>query len=292
MRIVPLLPALIAASLSVQTLSGQDFDAPASAVGWSRVDADGSCTFYDPGARRLVTWLRDGTVQGQVDLSKLDGPPEAWVIDSYGSAWVVVGTSLVQVDKKGKLGIRVRLPAPVADLTWDPRGVVLSYRTPEPYLEKREYKGGSLLWSWGVRPSDATASSTLHRVAATNNNEVLITRGASMVVDVVDLQTGKALRRVGLAHKGAVAPDLDLGGRDRGPLAWWTGKSLAFAAVPGSQAVHARMSGLLLARIDLATQAVEFLPTGLTEDHLFLGIAENEALFVKPKGGLAFVPVN
>lgn len=291
MRIVTLFPALIVAALSVLPLAAQEFDPALTATGWARVDADGSFTFLDPGGKRLVTWLRDGTVLGQVDLARLDGQPEAWVIDSYGSAWVVVGTNLYQVEKKGKIGTRVKLPAPVADLAWDPRGLVLTYRTPEPFLEKREYKNGNLLWSWGTRPAGVVSPATLFRAAATNNNEVVVTRGASMSVDVLDLQTGKPLRQLGFAFKGTTAPDLDLANRDRGPLAWWTGKGVAFAAVPGSQARHSGMSGLLLLRIDLASQSVEFLPTGLTEDHAFLGIAENEAAFLKPKGGLAFVPV-
>jgi hypothetical protein len=268
----------------------QDFDPAVNAAGWTRADADGSFTCFDPVGKRLVTWLRDGNTLGHVDLAKLEGTPEAWVIDSYGNAWVVVGTNLWQVDKKGKLGNRAKLPAAVADLSWDPRGLVIVYRAAEPYVEKREYKSGSLVWSWGTRPSESS-SRTLFRVSVTNNNEVVVVRGTSMSVDVLDLQSGKLLRQLALAYKGAAAPDLELGNSNRGPLTWSASKGVAFAAVPGTQAPHARMNGLLLARIDLAAQSLEFLPTGLSEDHTLVGIVENDAAFLKPKGGLVFVPV-
>ncbi len=291
MRIPKLLSALFAAVLIGLPAVGQEFDPATSGSGWAKVDADGSCTFLDSGGRRLVTWIKGGAIEGQVDLSRLEGQPEAWVIDSYGNAWVVVGANLVQVDKKGKVGTRVKLPATVADLAWDPRGLVISYRAAEPYVEKREYKNGNLLWSWGARPGGPGPAAVQFRAVATNTNQVLVTRGASMVLDILDLQTGKPIRSVAFALKGAAAPDLELGNQDRGPVVWSTGKAVAFGAVPASQAPHARMSGLLLARIDPAAQVLEFLPTGLTEDHAFIGIAEDEAVFVKPKGGLVHVPI-
>jgi hypothetical protein len=168
---------------------------------------------------------------------------------------------------------------------------VIAYRTAEPFVERREYKNGNVIWSWGGR-SGATATSTiLYRVAITSSNEVVVTRGASMSVDILDLQSGKQLRQLSVAHKGAAAPDLELGGSERGSLTWWTGKGVALAAVPGSQASYAKMNGLLLARIDLNAQVLDFLPTGLTEDHTLVGVVENEAAFLKPKGGFVFVPV-
>ena len=48
------------------------------------------------------------------------------------------------------------------------------------------------------------------------------------------------------------------------------------------------MNGMLLARFDLIRKTVEFLPTTLTEDHAFVGIIEDAATFISPKGGLAF----
>lgn len=291
MRIAPLLPALIAAALIFLPASAQEFDPVKSASGWTRTDADGSFTFFDPAGKRLFTWLKDGSNLGEVDLAKLEGPPEFWVIDSYGNAWVVVGTNLLKVDPKGKVNSRVKLPAPAADLAWDPRGLVISYRASEPYIEKREYKNGNVVWSWGSRPAGTSSSAILFRITVTNNNEVIVARGASMAVDALDLQSGKYLRQLSMAYKGMASPDLELGGFDRGPLVWWTGKSVVLAAIPGTQASHTRMNGLLLARIDLTGQVLEFLPTGLTVDHSFVGIVDSEAAFIKPKGGLVFVPI-
>jgi hypothetical protein len=290
-RIALLLPALVATTLAAVPAAAQDFDPVVSATGWARADADGSFTFFDPVGKRLVTWLRDGTMQGSVDLSKLDGAPEFWVIDSYGNAWVVVGPNLTKVDPKGKVGTRVRLAALVADLAWDPRGLVVAYKAADPYIEKRDYKGGSVLWSWGSKPSGSATSTVNLRIAVTNNNEVLVTRGSSLGLEVLDLQSGKTLRQVGAAYKGGLAPELDLGAADRGPLVAWSGKAVAFAAVTGGQAAHTKMNGLLLARLDTSGQGIEYLPTGLTEDHHLVGIVENEAAFLKPKGGLVFVPI-
>ena len=291
MRIALLLPALVLAILSAYPARAQEFDPATNAKGWTRADADGSFTVFDAAGKRLITWMKDGTTLGHVDLSKLEGPPDSWVIDSYGNAWVVVGNSLHQVDKKGKVGNRIRLPGTVADMAWEPRGLILSYRAAEPYVEKREYKNGNLMWSWGSKPSGPSSPTALFRVAATNNNEVVVTRGASMAVDVLDLQTGKHLRQLNFVYKGAVAPELSLSNSDRGALVWWSGKTLALAAVPGNQAGFTKMNGLLMARIDFVTQSVEFLPTGLTEDHALVGVVENEAAFVSPKGGMVFVPV-
>lgn len=291
MRIALFLPALVATTLTVVPAAAQDFDPAVSATGWARADADGSFAFFDPVGRRLVTWLRDGTVQGNVDLSKLEGQPEFWVIDSYGNAWVVIGSNLMKVEPKGRVGARVKLPAPVADLAWDPRGLVLAYKVPDPYIEKREYKNGNLLWSWGNKPSGATAAAVGIRVAITNNNEVLVTRGASLTLEALDLLTGKSMRQFVPVYKGAATPELELGSADRGSLVCWPSKTVAFAAVPGGQAAHTKMNGLLLARLDLGGQGLEFLPTGLTEGHVLVGVVENEAAFLKPKGGLVFVPV-
>ncbi len=290
MRIAIVLPALVSVVLTAPPAAGQEYDPMVSASGWTRADADGSFTFYDPAGKRLVTWTREGGTLGQVDVSRLDGPPEFWVIDSYGNAWVVTGLSLVQVDKKGKIGSRVRLPAAVADLAWEPRGMVLAYRSAEPYVEKREFKNGSVLWSWGSRPSGTSAGASVRLVVA-GASEVAVARGGAMKLDILDLHSGKQLRQLAFAFKGAMAADLELGSGERGAMAWSAGLGVVFAAGPGSQAAQAKMNGLLLARLDLNSQVLDYLPTGLTEDHVLVGIVENEAAFLKPKGGLTYVAV-
>ena len=53
------------------------------------------------------------------------------------------------------------------------------------------------------------------------------------------------------------------------------------------------LRGLILARQDPSQGTVDFLPTGVTEDHFFAGInLEGEAVFIKPQGGLVLVPIH
>ncbi|MBK8789837.1 MAG: hypothetical protein IPO28_06600 [Holophagaceae bacterium] len=81
---------------------------------------------------------------------------------------------------------------------------------------------------------------------------------------------------------------------DRGPLAIWPGKGVVFAAVRAAQiAVQLRgtLQGLALARLDFAQSRLEFLPTGLDESHLLVGVLDADAVFVNPRGGLMLVRV-
>ena len=77
-----------------------------------------------------------------------------------------------------------------------PRGLVLAFKGAESYLEKREYKNGNVLWSWGEKPSGGAASAVVLRIGVTNNNEVLVARGPSLGMEVLDLQTGAVLFKV------------------------------------------------------------------------------------------------
>jgi hypothetical protein len=49
------------------------------------------------------------------------------------------------------------------------------------------------------------------------------------------------------------------------------------------------MNGLLLAMENLSTSTVEFVPTGLSEQHAFIGMLDSDAAFIAPGGGLVFV---
>ncbi|MBI4913761.1 MAG: hypothetical protein HY823_13585 [Acidobacteria bacterium] len=289
MRAFPSLRVAACMALAFTASLGQEWDPAKEARGWARFDRDGSCVFFHSAGRRLVTWSRDLPLP-PVDLSRLDGAPEFWTLDSLGNAWVVSGNLLQYVEKNGRLGPRVRLPGSVSDLTWDVRGFVLSYRAPEPYVEKREYKGGGLLWSWGTRPEGRDGGPALHRIELADNGDVLVTRGSSMTVDIVDGAKGRPSLQTAFSWKGAVAPDLNLTG-DRAPLASWLGKNVIFSAVPGRQAPHAGMNGMLLARLDLGSRSLQFLPTGLGEDFSFVGIFEDQAVFLSPQGGLAFAAI-
>lgn len=274
----------------------QDSDSVKTAIGWARADKDGSCTFYNSATHILETWTKDLGVTGSLNLSKLEVPPEKWVLDPFGNAWVISGAMLYQVNKNGKPGPTVRLPGEVVDLGWDNKGIFLLYRGAETYLEKRDYTKASLLWSTGRKPKvsedgAATASSTADRLVVSEDGNVMLTKGSSLSLASFDGNKGTSLGETVFTLNNAPAPSLSLGGKDRGSLGWWLGKSVVMAAVPASQVPTEKKAGLLLARLDIAAGKVEFLPTGATEDYKLIGVLETEAILMKPGGGLVFAPV-
>jgi hypothetical protein len=274
----------------------QDKDPITSATGWARTDKDGSCTFYNPANRSLETWSKEFGITGSLNISKLEAPPEKWVLDPFGNAWIVSGTMLYQVDKNGKPGTTVRLPGEVVDLGWGTKGFFLLYRGTETYLEKRDYTKASLIWSAGRKPKTADDGVTpslmaTDRLVVSNDGNVLVANGSNLSLSSFDGIKGIPLRETAFTQNNTAAPNLSLGGKDRGSLGWWLGKAVVIAAVPASQVPSEKKNGLLLARLDLVAGNVEFLPTGVTEDYKFIGVVEAEALLMKPAGGLVFVPI-
>ena len=272
----------------------QEPDPVKTATGWARTDKDGSCTLYNSATRTLETWSRDFGFTGKLNLSRLEVPPEKWVLDPFGNAWVLSGPILYQVDKTGKPGPTIKLPGEVVDLGWDAKGFFLLYRGAETYLEKRDFVKAGLLWSAGKKPkasAAATASSASDRLVVAEDGNVMLANGSSLSLSSFDGTKGTALGETVFTLNNTAAPTLALGGRERGALGWWLGKAVVMAAVPGSQVPSEKKTGLLLARLDLSTGSVEFLPTGVTEDHLLIGIIDSEAMLMKPGGGLVFVPV-
>lgn len=273
----------------------QSHDPMLSAVGWAHADKDGSCTFFDAASRTLATWMKDLGHTGSLDISKLEATPEKWVLDPYGNAWIVSGPTLYRVDKNGKLGATLKLPGDVADLAWDTRGFILLYRGQETYLEKRDYNRGSLIWSAGKKPKGAEEGAPgaplTQRMTISEDGNVLVASNGNLTLQSIDGAKGNPLGELRFNVAGGGAPRLVLDGKDRGALAWWLGHGVLFAAVPATQIPSEKKSGLLLARMDLGAGTVEFLPTGVSEDHKLLGILESEALLEKPGGGLVLVSV-
>ena len=77
-------------------------------------------------------------------------------------------------------------------------------------------------------------------------------------------------------------------------MALWPGKEVVFAALKASQVpaqLRPSAPGLVLARLDLKQSRLEFLPTGVGEDHILIGVLDSDAVFVKPKGGLLLVRI-
>jgi hypothetical protein len=290
--------AFLSAILGVSALglSAQSWDAASQARSWAKQDKDDSFTFYDPAAKTLRTWMRDGGLLGSLPTAKLDDSPERWVLDPRNNAWVTHGSSVTQVDRTGHLINNLKLPAEVGDVCWDAKGFVLSYRAMEPYLEKRDFKG-AVIWSFGSKPakSDGPSPRNLHPIAMDDSGNVVMADSNALNLSVLDSNSGRKVSETNLLLVGGQpVPALEGSAIERGPLAIWPGKGVIFAAVKAVQIpapLRAALQGLVLARLDLAQSRLEFLPTGLDESHILVGVLESDAIFVNPRGGLMLVKI-
>ncbi len=294
-RICAFLLCALAWTLSMP-VSAQAWDAAGRASSWAKQDKDDSFTFYDAQGRFLHTWVRDGGLMRSISLAKLEVEPDRWVVDPRNNAWVAHGTTLTLVDRSGRLTTSVKLPAEVGDVCWDAKGFVISYRTVEPYLEKRDFKGTEVLWSFGAKPPKREGSAPVNRrpIVSDDSGNVLLADGNNLNLSILDGATGRKLSETNLTLGGTPAPALEGNAAERGPLALWPGKSVAFAAVPAAQVPASQrgtLQGLALARLDLAQSRLEFLPTGLDESYLLVGVLDADAVFAGPKGGLMLVKI-
>jgi prepilin-type processing-associated H-X9-DG protein len=282
--------------LSGLSLAAQSWDAATQARSWAKQDRDDSFTFFDPATRMLHTWLRDGGVLGSTPAGKSDEPPERWVMDPRNNAWVAHGTTITQIDKTGHVILNLRVPAEVGDICWDAKGFVLSFKALEPYLERRDFKG-ALLWSFGTKPakSDGPAPQNRRPVVMDDAGNVLMADGHALNLTILEGSSGRRLGQTNLLlGLGQPAPALEGYVVERGPLAVWPGRGVVFAAVQATQVpapLRAALQGLALARLDLAQSRLEFLPTGLDESHILIGVLDSDAVFVNPRGGLMLVKV-
>lgn len=278
--------------ISSAQLLGQAWDPVQKASGWARTDKDGSIVFYDSGARKLRGWMRDGGLFAEADLAGLYLAPEKWVMDSSFNVWVVGGRTLFRIRQDG-YSTRIQLPHKVGDLTWDTQGFYLSYQCTAPYIEKRNFVTGQVLWSYqpaGAKEEDA--ATVRNRILVTQNKTVVISRPDSLNVDLVDGLTGKPKGEGTFTYKDAEPPALAPGTQDRGTVGWWLDHNTAFQAIPASQVPALKLVGLLLAKEDLTYSTVDFIPTGLTEQHTFAGIVDSDAVFIAPGGGMVFLPIH
>ena len=292
---VSLLSVLL--GLSALLLPAQAWDAATQARGWAKQDKDDSFTFYDPAAKSLQTWTRDGGSLGSISLARLDEAPVRWLLDPRNNAWVASGAAMTLFDKTGRNLTTLKLPAEVGDVCWDPKGFVVSFRSPEPYLEKRDFKSHALLWSFGAKPvkGEGPAPQDRRPILMDDAGNVLMADGRSLNLSILDGNTGQKRSETSLKlPSGEPAPALEGNTSDREPLALWPGKGVVFATVKASQvpaATRGTLQGLVLARLDLALSTVEFLATGLDETHILVGVLESDAVFANPRGGLLLVKV-
>lgn len=299
MRSLSLRASLLGALLLFTPSAGsaQGWDAASQAVGWAKQDRDDSFTFLDPTARILRTWARDGGLIRSVSISRLDGPADRWAMDPRNNAWVASGATLIHVDQSGRSLGSLRLPADVGDLCWDAQGMIISYRTPEPYLEKRDFRLGDVMWSFGPKPSKREDHTPANRrpVVLDDTGNILMADGSSLNLSILDAATGRKVGETTFrTAAGQPAPLLDGFVPDRSPLAPWFGNAVVFASLKASQLPADQRSGFqgqVLARLDLAKSQVEFLATGLDESHTLVGVLDFDAVFASPRGGLMLVKV-
>jgi len=281
--------------------AAQSFDPPSQARGWAHQDRDFSFTFYDPASRSLVTWDKSFGVMNTLSLAKLNAVPGMWLMDRYNNAWVISGDTLYFVTKDGKVDRKEKLPAPVSDLAWDAQtGFLLCYQTAAPFLEMRDLKDGGVIWSYGQKPKKGEAPGPAKFRVVINTREggsdstVFLSEGTSLDLLTLSGKKGTALGQAVFTYKDKPLGALTYGDTGPGALCHWIGKETLYAAVP-STALPAGaapgLNGLLLAKLDLSLSAITLEPTGLTPDNQFIGIVDGQAVFIKPGGGLAFVPV-
>ena len=283
--------AFLALLITSSVAFAQSWDPVKKATGWARVDKDGSIAFYDPASKKIFSWMKDGGIVGELDVSKLDGVPEKWIFDFSSNAWVVSGRNLSYVEKSGKV-YTAKLPYEVGDLTWDAHGFYLSYKTQESYVEMRSYDTGSVVWYVkGRAMKDEPTTVALHRIVVNEEKVVFVGSRNSLQMNAIDATNGRLKDQTAFTFNGAVAPSLTLGAQERGAAAWWLNKKTVVYAVPASQIPSLGLAGLLLARENLSTSTLDFFPTGLSEQHTFIGVVESEAVFIAPTGGLVFVPM-
>ncbi len=300
-RLLPFraLPACVI-SIAALPLAAQSFDAITQARGWAHQDRDFSFTFYDPASRTLTTWDKGFGVMNTLSVAKLGAAPSMWLMDRYNNAWVIAGDTLYFVTKDGKVDRKEKLPTAVADVAWDGQsGFVLSYKTATPYLEMRDLKDGGVSWSHGQKPKKGeVASKSLYRVCMKvlpgGDSQVLFTEDATLNLTVLSGKNGNPITRTAFTLKGEPAPSFDYDKADPGPFCPLIGKEAIYAAVDSATlpaGTAPGLNGLLLAKLDLTSSAISFLPTGLTPDHRFIGVVDGQAVFIRPAAGLAFVAI-
>jgi hypothetical protein len=298
MRLIQL-RSLALGALIVQSLFAQDWDPQKNAALWANQDQAGFFVFHDPNTKSLMSWDRGGGVVTTVSIAKMNGSnaPERWVLDSHDRAHVISGNLLTQIDKDGKVANTEKLPAEVTDIVQDSSGFILSYKTLQPYLEKRDYRNGGVVWSYGSKPKkDAFPGRTMHRIAISvrgPESQIYLAQSQGCMFLIIDGAKGKELGQIVPSFNQGAAPTLDLSNGERREVRYWIGKSVLFSVVSSAQVPKsvATFNGLGLARLDTAQSSITFLSTGLSEDHLFIGVTDGEAVFLAPKGGLVYLPV-
>jgi len=270
----------------------------ASPRGMSDYDAAGALLYGTPHHQR--TQSAPASREASEVAAVWEAIPERWVLDAYNRIWMACDGRLAVLGKDGKPENILPLPAAVEDMAVARDGIFILYRTPKPYLEKRDPKTGAVLWTFGDKAQVKESATQpllvgLNRMALGADGSVYVAEGASMAFTVLDPVKGpKEPGQTFFTCNDAIPARAVLGRIGRGPLLAWAGRDVIFGAFSPSQVKSCgapESKGLLLARFDLAKGIMEWLPTPLVEGHRLVGLLDTEAVFLAPGGGLAYAPI-
>lgn len=270
------------------TLSLGAMDVPSQARGWMKMDITGTLVALDPAAVTLTPWGKELGASPELKLKGLPQFPDFWVPSGRGGMWVVCGTQLLSFQANGKQADTLRLPAPVGDMCWDANGFVLSYRTPEPYLERRAFKDGKVVWATGTLPNGGGLAVNRHYVAMDSEDRVLVTTDGAPECLILDGAKGSLLGRTRFRKGDQDGPRLPIPQDQPTSLFWIPGQKAFARAADGAGLGLA--PGVTIVRYDMELQTMSFHPTPLAAGHTLLGIFDEEAFFVRPEGGIAVIP--
>lgn len=257
------------------------------------MDITSACTFYLPATKELVTWSVDGSLNASLKIPSIPAPPDRWVITSRGGAFVGAGNTLYAFDKTGKQTDTFKLPGPLADIAWDAKGFVILINGADPYLERRDLKDGSIIWTTGNKPKDGGIPSPVrHRLTIADDGNIILVSDSRLDCLVIDGAKGRVLGQTLFTLDGAAPPPLRLDARGRGAICWLSGGRSFISTARGADFPGKNLQGLVLVQHNLENSTLTLKATGLDESHEFMGVYENTAYFTKTGGGLAQIPLS
>lgn len=105
------------------------------------------------------------------------------------------------------------LPAEVADADFlPPNGIAISYRTLTPFVERRDIKSGSVVWTFGKKPKKGELTSrVLHRILRNDESNLVLISKEDLLATVLDGKKGSLLGQVIFTHHDGMPPRISLG---------------------------------------------------------------------------------
>jgi hypothetical protein len=236
-----------------------------------------------------------------VGSESCEARPERWLVDGKGRTWMTCNGQLMALGKQGSPEMALAIPGTVQDMAAGKDGLFLLYRTLKPYVEKRNFQNGAVIWTYGDKAQLKEAAAhpilvPLNRMTLGDDGAIYLAEGTSMMLTVLD--SAKGPREAGQAfftYQEAIPSRASLGSSGRGPMLAWAGRAVLFSAFAPSQVKTCQApasKGLILARFDLTRGTLDWVPTEIPEGCQFVGVLEHEAVFLTPLGTPTFAPIH